>query len=240
MQEPKYNRVLLKLSGEQLAGEHGHGIDPKFVKLLSDEIKKVVQAGTQVAVVVGGGNWLRGANYANHGIDRATADYMGMLATLMNGLALMDMLESDGCIARLQTNIQAPQTAEPFNRRRAIRHLEKGRVVIIAGGTGKPYVTTDTAAVSAALELDCQVVLKGTKVDGVYTKDPARHADAERLDNLTHQSALENPDVMVMDKAAIALAMEQKMPIIVFNLYQPGNLEKIVRGQPIGTLVKDI
>lgn len=237
MQENKYKRVLLKISGEQLAGEQGHGIDPTFVKLLSEEIKKVVQAGTQIAIVVGGGNWLRGANYASHGIDRATADYMGMLATLMNGLALMDMLESDGCVARLQTNIQAPQTAEPFNRRRAIRHLEKGRVVIIAGGTGKPYVTTDTASVSAALELDCEVVLKATKVDGVYTKDPAKNPDARLLNNLTHQAALENPDVMVMDKAAIGLAMEQKMHIIVFDLHQQDNLLKVVQGQPIGTLV---
>lgn len=237
MQGNRYKRVLLKLSGEQLAGEQGHGIDPRFVKLLSDEIKKVVEAGTEVAVVVGGGNWLRGANYANHGIDRATADYMGMLATLMNGLALMDMLEADGCVARLQTNIQAPQTAEPFNRRRAIRHLEKGRVVIIAGGTGKPYVTTDTASVNAALELDCEVVLKGTKVDGVYTKDPAMHSDARRLGNISHQDALENPDVKVMDKAAIGLAMEQKMPIIVFDLYQPDNLLKVIRGEQVGTSV---
>lgn len=236
--QQKYKRVLLKLSGEQLAGNLSHGIDPEFVKLLSDEIKNVVDSGVQVAIVVGGGNWLRGANYAGHGIDRATADYMGMLATLMNGLALMDMLEADGCVARLQTNIHAPQTAEPFIRRRAIRHLEKGRVVIIAGGTGKPYVTTDSAAVSAALELDCEVVLKGTKVDGVYTKDPEKHADAERLENLTHQAAIENPNVKIMDKAAIGLAMEQNMPIIVFDLYQTGNLYKIVHGEALGTLVK--
>lgn len=237
MQNSKYKRVLLKLSGEQLAGQLTHGIDSGFVKLLSEEIKKIVEGGVQVAVVVGGGNWLRGANYAGHGIDRATADYMGMLATLMNGLALMDMLEANSCVARLQTNIQAPQVAEPFIRRRAIRHLEKGRVVIIAGGTGKPYVTTDSAAVSAALELDCQVVLKGTKVDGVYDKDPASHADAVRLENLTHQQALENPEVKVMDKAAIGLAMEQKLPIIVFNLYQQDNLLKVVQGQRIGSLV---
>lgn len=193
--------------------------------------------GVQVAVVVGGGNWLRGADYAGHGLDRASADYMGMLATLMNGLALMDMLEADGCVARLQTNIHAPQVAEPFVRRRAIRHLEKGRVVIIAGGTGKPYVTTDSAAVNAALELDCQVVLKGTKVDGVYTKDPARHDDAQRLETLTHQDAIQNPDVKVMDKSAIGLAMEHKMHIIVFDLYKRDNLLKTVEGQMVGSLV---
>lgn len=237
MQSNKYKRVLLKLSGEQLAGSLTHGIDPGFVKLLSDEIKKIVEGGAQIAIVVGGGNWLRGASFAEHGINRATADYMGMLATLMNGLALMDMLEADGCTVRLQTNIQAPQTAEPFNRRRAISHLQKDRVVVIAGGTGKPYVTTDTASVNAALELDCDVVLKGTKVDGVYTKDPTQHTDAERLNNLTHQEAIENPDVKVMDKAAIGLAMEQGMHIIVFDLYQKGNLLKVVQGEQIGTLV---
>lgn len=233
----KYRRVLLKLSGEQLAGKQDYGIDPEFVKLLSDEIKKIVDKNVQVAIVVGGGNWLRGATFAEHGIGRATADYMGMLATLMNALALMDMLEADGCVARVQTNINVPQVAEPFIRRKAIRHLEKGRVVIIAGGTGKPYVTTDSAAVSTALELDCEVVLKGTKVDGVYTKDPMKHKDAERLDKLTHQAAIENPEVKVMDKAAIGLAMEQEMPIVVFDLYKKNNLANIVDGAAVGTLV---
>lgn len=237
MPEVRYRRILLKLSGEQLAGSQGHGIDPKFVELLSNEIKTVVDSGVQVAIVVGGGNWLRGANYARFGIDRSSADYMGMLATLMNGLALMDMLESHGCVARLQTNINAPQVAEPFIRRRAIRHLEKNRVVIIAGGTGKPYVTTDTAAVNAALELDCQVVLKGTKVDGVYDKDPASNPDAQIMPHLTPQQAIENPNVKVMDKAAIGLALEQKMPIVVFDLYKQGNLQKIIQGEEIGSVV---
>ena len=190
-----YKRVLLKLSGEQLAGKGKHGIDPNFVAWLAGEIKKVVDSGTQIAIVVGGGNWLRGANYAGHGLNRSTADYMGMLATLMNGLALMDLLESHGCAVRLQSNIQAQQCAEPFIRRRALRHMEKGRIVVIAGGTGKPFVTTDSAAVNAALELECQVVLKATKVDGVYDKDPHEHKDAKRLDNLTHQHAIENADV---------------------------------------------
>jgi len=233
----KYKRVLLKLSGEQLAGKQGYGIDPQFVKLLSDEIKKVADKKVQIAIVVGGGNWLRGANYAKQGIDRATADHMGMLATLMNALALMDMLESFGCDTRVQTNISAPQVAEPFIRRRALRHLEKGRVVIIAGGTGKPFVTTDTASVSAALELDCEVVLKGTKVDGVYDRDPAKNKNAKRYSSLTHQEAIENPQVKVMDKAAIGLAMEQRMPIEVFDLYKKGNFLKLVSGEAIGTTV---
>jgi len=220
-----------------LAGEQPSGIDAGFVKLLSDEIKKVVDQGLQVAIVVGGGNWLRGASYAAHGIGRNTADQMGMLATLINGLALMDMLEAEGCETRLHSNVHAPQVAEPFIRRAAISHLNRGKVVIIAGGTGKPFVTTDSAAVSAALELDCEVVLKGTKVDGVYTKDPAKHSDAKKLDKLTHQDAIENPNVKVMDKAAIGLAMEQGMPIIVFDLYKKDNLLKVTTGHPVGSLV---
>lgn len=235
----KYKRVLLKLSGEQLAGKQGHGIDPEFVAWLAGEIKKVVDGGTQVAIVVGGGNWLRGANFAGHGLGRASADYMGMLATLMNGLALMEMMESHGCESRLQTNIPVQTIAEPFIRRRALRHMDKGRVVIIAGGTGKPYVTTDTAAVGAALELDCDVVLKGTNVDGVYNKDPNKHDDATRYDNLTHQEAIENPAVKVMDKAAIGLAMEQNMPIVVFNLNSDNNLLDVVQGQGVSTQVSN-
>jgi uridylate kinase len=238
MNQPlKYKRVLLKISGEQLAGQQQSGIDANFVKLLSDEIKKVVDLGLQVAIVVGGGNWLRGASYAAHGIGRNTADQMGMLATLINGLALMDMLEAEGCEARLHSNIHAHQVAEPFIRRQAIAHLERGKVVIIAGGTGKPFVTTDSAAVSAALELDCEAVLKGTKVDGVYTKDPAKHKDAAKLEKLTHQEAIQNPDVKVMDKSAIGLAMEQGMPIIVFDLYKQDNLLKLATGQTVGSLV---
>lgn len=232
-----YKRVLLKLSGEQLAGEKTSGIDPDFVAALAAEIKKVVDSGTQLAIVVGGGNWLRGANYASHGINRSTADYMGMLATLMNGLALMDLLESHGCGARLQSNLQAQQCAEPFIRRRALRHLEKGRVVIVAGGIGKPYLTTDSAAVNIALELECEVVLKATKVEGVFDKDPNQHKDAIRYDELTHQQAIENPEVKVMDKAAIGLALEQGMPVIVFNLNDNSNLLKVINGEAIGTIV---
>lgn len=232
-----YTRILLKLSGEQLAGAHRHGIDSQFVAWLAAEIKKTADQGTQVAIVVGGGNWLRGASFAAEGVERATADYMGMMATLMNGLALMDILEHHGCTARLQSNLRASQVAEPFIRRRAIRHMEKGRVVIIAGGTGKPYVTTDTAAVNAALELGCQVVLKATKVDGVYDKDPATFSDAKKLSALSHQAALESPAVKVMDRAALGMAAESSMPIIVFKL-EDDSIARVVRGEKLGTEVR--
>jgi uridylate kinase len=231
-----YKRVLLKLSGEQLAGREG-GIDPHFVAWLSGEIKKATETGVEMAIVVGGGNFLRGATIAGEGLERPTADYMGMLATVMNGLALMDMLEHHGQPTRLQTNIRVDQVAEPFIRRRAIRHLEKKRVVIIAGGLGKPYLTTDTTAASVALELDCEVILKATKVDGIYNKDPAKHENAERFDTLSYQEAIENPNIQVMDKAAIGLAMEQKKPLLVFDLHQDGNILKAVSGEPIGTKV---
>lgn len=231
-----YKRILLKLSGEQLSGTQGHGIDPEFVKWLAVEIKKAASTGTQVAIVVGGGNWLRGATYAEHGIERATADYMGMLATSMNGLALMDMLEGQGVPVRLQSNLRIDQVAEPFIRRRAIRHMEKGRVVVIAGGTGKPYITTDTAAVNAALELSCDAVLKATKVDGVYNKDPMKHADAVKQDTLSHQEALESPDIQVMDRAALGMAADSRMPIIIFKL-EEDSIAKVVSGDQIGTVV---
>jgi uridylate kinase len=231
-----YKRILLKLSGEQLTGSQDHGIDPAFVEWLATEIKKAFDNGTQVAIVVGGGNWLRGAAYASHGIERATADYMGMLATVMNGLALMDMLEHHGTPVRLQSNLRMEQVAEPFIRRRAIRHMEKGRVVIIAGGTGKPYVTTDTAAVNAALELGCEAVLKATKVDGIYDKDPAKHKDAVKQSELTHQEALESPSVKVMDKAALGMAADADMPIVVFKLEEDA-IASVASGEPVGTRV---
>lgn len=231
-----YKRILLKLSGEQLAGNLDHGIDPTFVQWLATEIKKAVDNGTQVAIVVGGGNWLRGAAYASHGIERATADYMGMLATVMNGLALMDMCEHHGMPVRLQSNLRMEQVAEPFIRRRAIRHMEKGRVVIIAGGTGKPYVTTDTTAISAALELGCEVVLKATKVDGIYDKDPAKHPDAVKQVQLSHQEALENPAVKVMDRAALGMASDGGMPIVVFKL-EDNAIAQVASGASVGTRV---
>lgn len=232
-----HKRVLLKLSGEQLANKQGTGIDPEFVGWLAGEIKKVTEAGIQTVIMVGGGNFLRGATFAGGGIERSTADYMGMLATIMNGMALMDMIESHGQPTRLQTNLRIQQVAEPFIRRRAIRHLEKGRVVIVGGGIGKPYLTTDTAAASIALELDCDVILKATKVDGIYDKDPNKHDDAKKFDSLTFQQAVENNGIKVMDKAALGLAMEQNVPIIVFNLMQDGNILKAASGKTIGTKV---
>lgn len=231
-----YKRVLLKLSGEQLAGNLEHGVDPEFVKWLAGEIKKATLSGVQIAIVVGGGNWLRGAAYASHGIERSTADYMGMLATSMNGLALMDILEDQGVEVRLQSNLQMNQVAEPFIRRRAIRHMEKGRVVIIAGGTGKPHITTDTASINAALELNCDTVLKATKVDGIYDKDPAKFPDATKLDRLTHQEALEQPDIQVMDRAALGMAADSSMPMVIFKL-EEGSISKVIEGSDIGTIV---
>lgn len=233
-----YKRVLLKLSGEQLSGDNDGGIDPEFVAWLAGEIKKATEKGVQVAIVVGGGNFLRGATFAGDGIERATADYMGMLATVMNGMALVDMLEHHGQPTRLQTNIRIDAVAEQFIRRRAIRHLEKGRVVIVAGGLGKPYLTTDTTAASVALELDCEVLLKATKVDGIYDKDPHKYDDAVRYDELDYQEAVANNGITVMDKAAIGLAMEQKIPLVVFDLYKDGNILKAVSGEPIGTRLK--
>lgn len=232
-----YKRVLLKLSGEQLSGRDRTGINPEFVGWLAGEIKKVTQAGIQVVIVVGGGNFLRGAAFAGHGIDRATADNMGMLATVMNGLALKDMLEYNGQPARLQTNVHMNQVAEQFIRLRAIRHLEKGRVVVVAGGLGKPYLTTDTASASVALELNCDVILKATKVDGIYDKDPALYTDAVKLSSVSFQESVENDNIKVMDKAALGLAMEQNMPVIVFELAKDDNILRAARGEQIGTKV---
>lgn len=232
-----YKRVLLKLSGEQLSGNNDSGIDPEFVGWLAGEIKKVTQAGTQVVIVVGGGNFLRGATFAGAGIDRATADYMGMLATVMNGLALKDMLEHSGQPTRVQTNIHMNQVAEQFIRLRAVRHLEKGRVVIVAGGLGKPYFTTDTTAAAVALELNCDVILKATKVDGIYDKDPSKFKDAVKLDSVSFQEAVEDEGIKVMDKAALGLAMEQNLPVIVFELNRDGNILRAASGETIGTKV---
>lgn len=232
-----YKRVLLKLSGEQLAGDDTAGINPKFVGWLAGEIKKVTEAGIQVVIVIGGGNFLRGASFAGHGIDRATADYMGMLATVMNGLALKDMLEYSGQPTRIQTNVHMNQVAEQFIRLRAIRHLEKGRVVVVAGGLGKPYFTTDTTSASVALELNCDVILKATKVDGIYDKDPAKHKDAVKFDAVSFRQSIEDDNIMVMDKAALGLAMEQNMPVVVFELAKDGNILRAAMGEAIGTKV---
>lgn len=233
----KYARVLLKLSGEQLAGSADHGIDPEYVAKLASEIKEVVDEGVQVAIVVGGGNFIRGATFAGHGIDRAAADYMGMLSTVLNGMAVSDLLEHNGVPARLMTSIEMKQITEPFIRKRALRHMEKNRVVVISGGIGKPYMTTDTAAVTYALELGCDVVLKATDVDGVYDKDPNKYDDAKRYESVDFQEVVENPEIKVMDKAALGLAMEQGKPIIVFDVNKHGNLANVAAGEAVGTLV---
>src|SRR5665213_1720424 len=211
-----YKRILLKLSGEQLAGKFEGGIDAELGAWLAQEIKKIADGGTQVVIMLGGGNFARGAQLAGHGIKRVTADHIGMLATMMNALALTDIFESQGVPTRCLSSIFAEQVAEPFIHRLADKHLEKGRVVIAAGGIGRPYLTTDTAAVSLALELGCQVVMKATKVDGVYDGDPATNPDAKKLEQLTYKEAVENEAIKVMDKAAMGLAMEQNMPLVIF------------------------
>lgn len=235
--QQSYKRVLLKLSGEQLAGKFNHGIDAELGSWLAYEIKEVVESGSQVVIMVGGGNYARGAQLAGHGIKRVTADHIGMLATMMNALALTDIFESQGVKTRCLSNIFAAQVAEPFVHRLANKHLEKGRVVIAAGGIGRPYLTTDTAAVSLALEMDCEVVLKATKVDGVYDKDPGKFADAKLFSTLSYQEAVANDAIMVMDKAAMGLAMEQHMPLIVFKALEPGNIRKAVHGENVGTAI---
>ncbi|MGI9027587.1 MAG: UMP kinase [Candidatus Saccharimonadales bacterium] len=232
-----YKRVLLKLSGEQLAGKYDNGIDPEQAAWFAAEVKKAVDSGTEVVIMVGGGNFVRGAQTAGHGIQRVTADHMGMLATLINALALTDIFEDRGLKTRCLSNIFAQQVAEPFVHRLANKHLEKDRVVIVAGGIGRPYLTTDTAAVALALELDCQVVLKATKVDGVYDKDPAHHDDAIRYQTLDFQHAVENASIKVMDKAAIGLAMEHGMKVVVFNATSENAIHDAVSGKDIGTKI---
>lgn len=238
MEKPR--RILLKLSGEQFAGKNSFGIDADFLLDLAKELHEVVShTKAQIVIVVGGGNFLRGATLSKNEsmIERATADYMGMLATVMNGMALVDILEHFGQPARLQTRIRIDSVAESYIRRRAIRHLEKGRVVILGGGTGNPYVTTDTAAVSAALELGCDIVLKATKVDGVYSKDPNKYTDAIKLHTISHLDAIKDENISVMDNAAISLAMDNKLPIRVFDLLTKGNIKRIANGEMVGTLV---
>jgi uridylate kinase len=233
----KYNRVLLKLSGEQLSGEFDGGIDPKLASWLAKEAKKVTDQGIELVIMVGGGNFVRGAQIAGHGIKRVTADHMGMLGTLMNALALTDIFEENQVRTRCLSNIFAEQVAEPFVHRLAFKHLEKGRVVIVAGGIGRPYLTTDTAAVSLALELDCKAVLKATKVDGVYDKDPEKHKDANKLVEVSFQRAVEDASIKVMDKAAMGLAMEYHMPIVIFDALLSDNILKAASGDTIGTTI---
>jgi uridylate kinase len=233
----KYKRILLKLSGEQLAGKFDSGIDPELASWLAQEVNKVAEAGCQIVIMVGGGNFVRGAQIAGHGIKRVTGDHMGMLGTMINALALTDIFEANSVKTRCLSNIFAEQVAEPFVHRLANKHLEKGRVVVVAGGIGRPYLTTDTAAVSLALELDCQAVLKATKVDGVYDKDPEKHADAIRHNHIPFQHAVENADIKIMDKAAMGLAMEHGMSIIVFDALKAGNILSVARGDEVGTTI---
>ena len=232
----RYSRVLLKLSGEALMGEHQFGIDPAVTSQIARDIADIQGLGVQVAVVIGGGNLFRGLAASARGMDRATADYMGMLATVINGLALQDSLEKIGVMTRVLSAIEMRAVAEPFIRRRAVRHLEKGRVVVFAAGTGNPYFTTDTAAALRAMEMKADVILKGTKVDGIYTADPMVHPTATKFDNISYIKVLEQ-GLKVMDATAISLCMDNKLPIVVFNLRTPGNLRKVVMGEMVGTTV---
>lgn len=238
MSQSKYKKILLKISGESLLGDREYGISQKATKNVAQEIKSIHDLGIQIAIVIGAGNIFRGLSAAKQGIDRPTADYMGMLATVMNSLAIQDALEKLNVDTRVQTAIQMNQVAEPFIRRKALRHMEKGRVVILAAGTGSPYFTTDSGAALRALELNCQVLIKATKVDGVYDKDPVKHQDAKRYDKLTHLEAINQPGVQVMDASALSLCMDNNMPIYVFNLFENGNLKKVITGENIGTIVE--
>ena len=231
-----YERVLLKLSGEALMGEKPYGIDPAIVQSIAEDVSKVVSNGTQLAIVVGGGNIFRGLKGSAAGMDRATADYVGMLATVMNAITLQDGLERSGVPTRVQSAIEMQQVAEPYIRRRAIRHLEKGRVVVFGGGCGNPFFTTDTTAALRAAEINADVVFKATKVDGVYNKDPKKFQDAIRYDELTFQEVL-SQEIAVMDSTAIALCKDNKIPIIVFNLFESGNITKAVAGEAIGSRI---
>jgi uridylate kinase len=233
---PKYKRILLKLSGEAFSGEEEYGIDIAILSNVAKQIKNVMEMGVGIAIVVGGGNFWRGAKAEKDGIDRVTADYAGMLATVINALALQDILEREGIVTRTQTAINIQQVAEPYIRRRAIRHLEKGRAVIFAAGTGNPYMTTDTAAALRAIEIDAEVVLKASHVDGIYDTDPRKNPNAKKFDKLTYLEAL-NMRLEIMDATALSLCLENKLPIIVFDLEAPRSIERAIIGEPIGTLV---
>ncbi|HEY1663752.1 MAG TPA: UMP kinase [Verrucomicrobiae bacterium] len=234
--KPKFSRILLKLSGESLGDAQGVGISPEAVNHMAEQICEVRELGVQVVVVTGGGNIFRGLSGSERGIERATGDYMGMLATVINSLALQDALEKLGCPTRMQSAIAMSQVAEPFIRRRAVRHLEKGRVVIFGGGTGNPYFSTDTAAALRANEIGAEVILKATKVDGVYDCDPKKNAKAKKFSEITFLDALQR-QLKIMDSTAFSLCMDNKMPIIVFDFFKPHNLKRIVQGEKVGTLV---
>ena len=231
-----YKRVLLKLSGEALMGEKPYGIDPAIVQSIAEDVSKVVENNVQLAIVVGGGNIFRGVAGASNGMDRVQGDHMGMLATVINGLALQSALENNGVATRLQSAIKINEVAEPFIRRRALRHLEKGRVVIFGGGTGNPYFTTDSAAVLRAIEIEADVILKGTRVDGIYSSDPEKDASASKYNDISFDDVLKK-GLKVMDTTAFTLSQENELPIIVFDMNKKGNLKKIISGEPIGTTV---
>jgi uridylate kinase len=233
---PHYKRILLKLSGEALMGDQPYGIDPAVANRIAQDVAEMQALGVQTAVVIGGGNIFRGLAASARGMDRSTGDYMGMLATVINALALQDALEHQGVPTRVLTAIEMRQVAEPFIRRRAVRHLEKGRVVVFAAGTGNPYFTTDTAAALRAMEMKAEVILKGTKVDGIYTADPVKHPDATRYDRISYLQVLQER-LQVMDATAISLCMDNRLPILVFNLKTPGNIRRVVMGEAVGTLV---
>ena len=234
----RYRRVLLKLSGEALMGQASFGIDPEVVRILSDELAAVHALGVELALVVGGGNIFRGVKAASAGMDRVSGDHMGMLATLINSLALQDQLEQRGVQTRVLSAIELRQVAEPFIRRRAIRHLEKGRVIILAAGTGNPYFTTDSAAALRAMEVKAEVLLKATKVDGIYDADPTSNPTAKKFPRITYREVLER-GLKVMDATAISLCMDNKLPIVVFNIRQDGNIRRVIHGEPIGSVVSE-
>ena len=236
MAEPAYRRILLKLSGEALMGPEGQSISPEVLGAIAQEIVDVQKMGVELALVLGGGNIFRGVSKSARGMDRASADYAGMLATVMNAVSLQDALEARGLVTRVQSAINMPQLAEPFIRRRAVRHLEKGRVVIFAAGTGNPYFTTDTAAALRAMEIHADVLLKATRVDGVYDKDPQKHKDARRYERVSYMECLQK-DLNVMDMTAFALCRDNKLPIVIFDMTRPGNILRVVAGEPVGTIV---
>ncbi|MGQ9693231.1 MAG: UMP kinase [Thermodesulfobacteriota bacterium] len=237
MPSPRYKRILLKLSGEALVGEQEYGISRSIIQKVAQEVKEIKELGVEVAIVIGGGNIYRGVAASAQGMDRATADYMGMLATAINGLALQDALEKTGVFTRVMSAIEMPQVAEPYIRRRAVRHLEKGRVVIFACGTGNPFFTTDTAAALRAVEIKAQVILKGTKVDGVYDADPLAHKEAKKFKELSYIEVLKR-GLKIMDATAISLCMDNKLPVIVFNLTKKGNVKGVLLGKKIGTIIR--
>ena len=231
-----YKRVLLKLSGEALLGEKSYGVDPKRILAYSKEIKEIVDSGVEIAIVIGGGNIFRGVSGASNGIDRVQADYMGMLATVINGLALQSSLEDLKVQTRLQTAFKIEAVAEPYIKRKAVRHLEKKRVVIFSGGTGNPFFTTDSAAVLRAIEINADIILKGTRVDGIYNNDPEKNKDAVKFKQISYDEAIAKK-LKVMDSTAFTLSKENELPIIVFNMNKPGNLKKIINGKEVGTIV---